>query len=83
VGGDSLSTGAGGFDLEPNERELITDFRVLPEDDQSKFANEIALRASTMRKYLREQFLKMGVDAGTSQTLDNLLAYIQRQGVTA
>jgi uncharacterized protein YndB with AHSA1/START domain len=30
-----------------------------------------------------EQFLKMGVDAGTSQTLDNLLAYIQRQGVTA
>ena len=30
-----------------------------------------------------EQFLKMGVDAGTSQTLDNLLAYIQRQCVTA
>jgi uncharacterized protein YndB with AHSA1/START domain len=30
-----------------------------------------------------EQFLKMGVDAGTSQTLDNLVAYIQRQGVAA
>jgi uncharacterized protein YndB with AHSA1/START domain len=30
-----------------------------------------------------EQFLKMGVDGGTSQTLDNLLAYIQRQGVAA
>ena len=30
-----------------------------------------------------EQFLEMGVDAGTSQTLDNLVAYIQRQGVAA
>ncbi|HET7084021.1 MAG TPA: SRPBCC domain-containing protein [Rhizomicrobium sp.] len=30
-----------------------------------------------------EQFLKMGVDAGTSQTLDNLVNYIQRQGVAA
>jgi uncharacterized protein YndB with AHSA1/START domain len=30
-----------------------------------------------------EQFLKMGVDAGTSQTLDNLVAYIERQDVTA
>ena len=26
-----------------------------------------------------EQFIKMGVDAGTSQTLDNLVSYIQRQ----
>ncbi|HEX4028231.1 MAG TPA: SRPBCC domain-containing protein [Rhizomicrobium sp.] len=30
-----------------------------------------------------EQFLKMGVDVGTSQTLDNLVAYIERQGVVA
>ena len=30
-----------------------------------------------------EQFVKMGVAAGTSQTLDNLSAYIQRQGVAA
>jgi uncharacterized protein YndB with AHSA1/START domain len=30
-----------------------------------------------------EQFLQMGVAAGTSQTLDNLVAYIQRQGVAA
>jgi uncharacterized protein YndB with AHSA1/START domain len=30
-----------------------------------------------------EQFLKMGVAAGTSQTLDNLVSYIQRQGVAA
>ena len=30
-----------------------------------------------------EQFLQMGVAAGTSQTVDNLVAYIQRQGVTA
>jgi uncharacterized protein YndB with AHSA1/START domain len=29
------------------------------------------------------QFLEMGVDAGTSQTLDNLENYIQRQDVTA
>lgn len=26
-----------------------------------------------------EQFIKMGVDAGTSQTLDNLVAYMQRR----
>jgi uncharacterized protein YndB with AHSA1/START domain len=30
-----------------------------------------------------DQFLQLGVDAGTSQTLDNLVAYIQRQGVAA
>jgi len=30
-----------------------------------------------------EQFLKMGVDAGTSQTLDNLVAYIERQNAVA
>ena len=30
-----------------------------------------------------EQFLAVGVDVGTSQTLDNLVAYIQRQGVPA
>ena len=30
-----------------------------------------------------EMFLKMGVDAGTSQTLDNLVSYMQRQGVAA
>lgn len=30
-----------------------------------------------------EQFLKMGVDVGTSQTLDNLVIYIERQGVAA
>ena len=30
-----------------------------------------------------ERFLQMGVDAGTSQTLDNLVAYIQRQDVLA
>ncbi len=30
-----------------------------------------------------EQFLQMGVAAGTSQTLDNLVAYIARQGVAA
>jgi uncharacterized protein YndB with AHSA1/START domain len=29
------------------------------------------------------QFVQMGVANGTSQTLDNLVAYIQRQGVTA
>lgn len=28
-------------------------------------------------------FLEVGVDAGTSQTLDNLVAYIARQGVSA
>ena len=30
-----------------------------------------------------EQFVQMGVAAGTSQTLDNLVAYIARQNVTA
>jgi uncharacterized protein YndB with AHSA1/START domain len=30
-----------------------------------------------------EQFVQMGVAAGTSQTLDNLVAYIAREGVTA
>jgi uncharacterized protein YndB with AHSA1/START domain len=30
-----------------------------------------------------EQFLQMGVAAGTSQTLDNLVAYIARQDVAA
>lgn len=30
-----------------------------------------------------EQFLKMGVDAGTAQTLDNLVAYMERQPATA
>jgi len=30
-----------------------------------------------------EQFVQMGVAAGTSQTLDNLVAYIARQGVAA
>jgi uncharacterized protein YndB with AHSA1/START domain len=29
------------------------------------------------------QFVQMGVANGTSRTLDNLVAYIQRQGVTA
>jgi uncharacterized protein YndB with AHSA1/START domain len=28
-----------------------------------------------------EQYLKMGVDSGTSQTLDNLVAYTQRRSV--
>jgi hypothetical protein len=29
------------------------------------------------------QFVQMGVASGTSQTLDNLVTYIQRQGVAA
>ena len=47
--------------------------------DKTRMTVEITCKSAEQL----EQFLKMGVDAGTSQTLDNLLAYIQRQGVVA
>jgi len=47
--------------------------------DKTRITVEIACRTGEQLA----QFLKLGVDTGTSQTLDNLVAYIQRQGVTA
>ena len=45
--------------------------------DKTRMTVEITCKSAEQL----EQFLKMGVAAGTSQTLDNLLVYIQRQGV--
>ena len=47
--------------------------------DKTRMTVEIVCRSAEQL----EQFLQMGVAAGTSQTLDNLVAYIQRQGVVA
>jgi uncharacterized protein YndB with AHSA1/START domain len=47
--------------------------------DKTRMTVEIACKSAEQL----EQFLKMGVDAGTSQTLDNLVAYIERQNVVA
>jgi uncharacterized protein YndB with AHSA1/START domain len=47
--------------------------------DKTRMTVEIVCRNAEQL----EQFLQMGVAAGTSQTLDNLVAYIQRQGVAA
>lgn len=44
---------------------------------KTRMTVEIACRSAEQL----EQFLKMGVDAGTSQTLDNLVAYVARQSV--
>jgi uncharacterized protein YndB with AHSA1/START domain len=47
--------------------------------DKTRMTVEITYKSAEQL----EQFLKMGVDAGTSQTLDNLVSYIERQGVAA
>jgi uncharacterized protein YndB with AHSA1/START domain len=47
--------------------------------DKTRMTLEIVCRSAEQL----EEFLQMGVAAGTSQTLDNLVAYIQRQGVAA
>ena len=47
--------------------------------DKTRMTVEITCKSAEQL----EQFLKMGVDAGTSQTLDNLVAYIERQNVVA
>src|ERR1700744_5020800 len=47
--------------------------------DKTRMTLEIVCRSAEQL----EQFLQMGVATGTAQTLDNLVAYIPRQGVTA
>jgi len=47
--------------------------------DKTRMTVELACKSAEQL----EQFLKMGVDAGTSQTLDNLVAYIERQNAVA
>ena len=47
--------------------------------DKTRMTVEIVCRSAEQL----EQFLQMGVADGTSQTMDNLVAYIQRQGVNA
>jgi uncharacterized protein YndB with AHSA1/START domain len=47
--------------------------------DKTRMTVEITCRNAEQL----EQFLKMGVDAGTSQTLDNLVAYIERLNAVA
>jgi uncharacterized protein YndB with AHSA1/START domain len=49
------------------------------QDGKTRMTVEIACKSAEQL----EQFLAVGVDVGTSQTLDNLVAYIQRQGVPA
>ena len=46
---------------------------------QTHMTVEIACRSAEQL----EQYLKMGVDAGTSQTLDNLVVYVRRRAATA
>lgn len=45
------------------------------EDGRTHMTVEIQCRSAEQL----EQYLKMGIDAGTSQTLDNLLAYVRRR----
>lgn len=54
--------------------------RVILQDvaGQTHMTVEIACRSAEQL----EQYLKMGVDAGTSQTLDNLVAYVRRRTTT-
>lgn len=47
--------------------------------DKTRMTLEIVCRSAEQL----EQFLQMGVATGTSQTVDNLVAYIARQGVAA
>ena len=53
--------------------------RFVSTGDKTRMTLEIICKSAEQL----EQFLQMGVAAGTSQTLDNLVAYIARQGVAA